>query len=324
MISKNKTIRLLLCSIVFLTGAHLLAQPKDILIGAEYIDQADYKDREILPDIYGVHDPNLEKSLVQVKGNLYRHTNATLPALHSGLVLITKEGAIVIDPALTQAAKWLNEEINNRFKVPVKYVILTHAHYDHAGGSQIFQQAGAQVIAQKNGVEAIVGEKLPIAVPDIVFDKELKIVLGGETVLLNHIAPSHSNSMTVVTFPDYKAMQLTDIGQSNTMPYNDFLDFYYDGWIKTLDWVLQQDVTYIDVGHYTPATLENIKAFRAYMISLHDQVLALVRQGQSWDQLYRNVHFSDEVKQWGGFEAMNKLNVMGMYRWVTNHRRGLW
>lgn len=324
MISKNRTIQLLLCSIVFLTSFNLIAQNTDILLGAEYIDQAIYKNREVLPDVYGVHDPNLEKSLVQVNGNLYRHTNATLPALHSGLVLITKEGAIVIDPALTQAAIWLNDEINKRFNVAVKYVILTHAHYDHAGGSQIFQQAGAKVIAQKNGLEAIVGEKLPIAVPDIVFEDKLTIVLGGETVILNHIAPSHSNSMTVVTFPDYKAMQLTDIGQSNTMPYNDFLDFYYDGWIKTLDWVLEQDVTHIDVGHYTPATLENIKEFREYMISLHDQVLALVRQGQSWDQLYRNVKFSDNVKKWAGFEAMNKLNIMGMYRWVTNHRRGLW
>jgi glyoxylase-like metal-dependent hydrolase (beta-lactamase superfamily II) len=184
---------------------------------------------------------NLEKSLVQVKGNLYRHTNGTLPALHSGLVLITKEGAIVIDPVLTQAAIWLNAEFKKRFNVSVKYVILTHGHYDHTGGSQIFQQAGAKVIIQKNGLEAIVGEKLPVAVPDIVFDEQLTITLGGETVVLSHIAPSHSNSMAVVTFPGYKAMQLTDIGESDTMPYNDFLDFYYDGWIKTLDWALKQD-----------------------------------------------------------------------------------
>lgn len=183
---------------------------------------------------------------------------ATQPALHSGLVLITREGAIVVDPALTQAALWLNDEIKRRFKVPVKYVILTHAHYDHAGGSQIFQQAGAKVIVQKKGLEPIIGEKLPIAVPDVVFK------LGGETVIVNHIAPSHSNNMSVVLFPDYKALQLTDIGQSKTMPYNDFLDFYYDGWIETLDWVLQQDIDHIDVGHYIPAALEDIRALRTY------------------------------------------------------------
>lgn len=296
----------------------------DTLVGAEYVDTARYKNRMMLPDIYGKPDTTLEKSLVQVKGNLYRHTNGTLPALHSGLVLITKAGAIVIDPALTQAAIWLNEEIKKRFKVDVKYVLLTHGHYDHAGGSQVFQQAGAKVIIQKNGLEAIAGEKLPVATPDIIFEDRLVIVLGGERVVMNHIAASHSNSMSVITFPGYKAMQLTDIGQSETMPYNDFPDFYYDGWIKTLDWALKQDVNYIDVGHYTPATLQNIRDLREYMIDLHDQVLALVRQGQGWDQLYRNVKFSDKVKKWGGFDTMGKLNIAGMYRWVTDHRRGVW
>ncbi|MDV4102679.1 MBL fold metallo-hydrolase [Elizabethkingia anophelis] len=309
---------------LLLSFSNLKAQQDPHLIGAEYVDQSLYKNREILPDIFGKPDPGLEKTLTQVKGNLYRHTNGTLPALHSGLVLITKEGAIVIDPALTQAAIWLNDEIKKRFNTTVKYVILTHAHYDHAGGSQILQQAGAKVIIQKNGLEPIVGEKLPVALPDITYDKQLTIHLGGETVVLNHIAPSHSNSLSAVLFPKYKALQLTDVGESKTMPYNDFLDFYYDGWIETLDWALQQDVDYIDVGHYTPATLEDLRKEKEYMLSLHQQVLNLVREGQSWDQLYRNVKFSDEVKKWGGFDTMNKLNILGMYRWVTNHRRGVW
>lgn len=321
--TKHLFFPLYLSAILFFTYEGF-AQSRDTLIGAEYVNISLYRDRQVLPDIYGKPNPSLKKSLTQVKGNLYRHTNDTIPSLHSGLVLITKAGAIVIDPALTPAAVWLKDEIKKRFKVPVKYVILTHAHYDHAGGSQIFQQDGAKVIIQKNGLEPIIGEKLPIAVPNIVYDKELTIKLGGETVILHHIAPSHSNSMSVVSFPAYKALQLTDVGQSNTMPYNDFLDFYYDGWIETLDWVLKQDVDFIDIGHYTPATKETIKNERDYMVDLHQQVLNLVRQGQSWDQLYRNVKFSDKVKGWYGFNTMSKLNILGMHRWVTNHRRGVW
>ncbi len=30
------------------------------------------------------------------------------------------------------------------------------------------------------------------------------------------------------------------------------------------------------------------------------------------------------VKQWFGYENMRVLNILGMYRWVTNHRRGVW
>ena len=172
--------------------------------------------------------------------------------MHSGLVLITSEGALVIDPAMTCTAGWLRDEIKRRFNVPVKYVVLTHAHADHISGAQILQQDGATVIANQRAIEPIVGEKIPTAVPDRVFDQDMTIRLGGETVQLHRVAPSHSDSMIMVLFPKYRALQCTDVCEAKSMPYNDFLDFYYPGWIETLDWVLKQDVDVIDIGHYRP------------------------------------------------------------------------
>lgn len=288
------------------------------------VDQAQYATRALLPDFTAPDCPDNPRALTQVKGNLYRHTTGPGLAVHSGLVLITKEGALVVDPAMTCTAGWLRDEIRKRFNVGVKYVVYTHGHADHVSGGQVFQKDGAIVVANQRAVEPIVGEKIPTAVPDRVFDKDMTITLGGETVLLHRVAPSHSDSMIMVLFPKYKALQCTDVCESKSMPYNDFLDFYYPGWIETLDWVAAQDVDFIDVGHYTPATKPDQAALRAYMIDLHQQVLDLVRSGQSWDQLYRNVRFSDEVRKWTAFDIMHTLNVMGMYRWVSNHRRGEW
>jgi hypothetical protein len=64
-----------------------------------------------------------------------------------------------------------------------------------------------------------------------------------------------------------------------------------------------------------PPSAANEAALRAYIVDLHQQVLDLVRAGQSWDELYRNVKFSDEVKHWIAFDTMNTLNILGMYRW---------
>jgi glyoxylase-like metal-dependent hydrolase (beta-lactamase superfamily II) len=288
------------------------------------VDLAKYANRQTLRDFTAAACPDTPHALTQIKGNLYRHTTGPGLAVHSGLVLITKEGAVVIDPGMTCTSGWLRDEIKKRFNVQVKYVIYTHAHADHISGSQVFKADGAVVVAHKNAVEPIIGEKLPVPVPDRVFDKDMTITIGGETVKLHRVAPSHSDSMIMVSFPGYKALQCTDVCESRSMPYNDFLDFYYDGWIETLDWVLQQDVDVIDVGHYTPATKEDERGLRDYMVDLHQQVLDLVRQGQSWDQLYRNVRFSDETKKWIGYDQMRILNVLGMYRWVSNHRRGEW
>lgn len=288
------------------------------------VDRAKYKDRPLLADFTAGPIAGIDHSLVQIRGNLYRHTAGNGLAVHSGLVLITPEGALVIDPAMTATAPWLRDEIKKRFGVKVKYVVYTHAHADHISGGQVFQADGAIVVANQRALEPIVGEKIPTAIPDRVFDKDMTITLGGETVLLHRVAPSHSDSMTMVLFPKYKALQCTDVGENHSMPYNDFLDFYYDGWIETLDWALAQDVDVIDIGHYTPADKAALRAERAYMVDLHQQVLDLVRSGQSWDQLYRQVKFSDEVRHWIAFDSMHTLNVLGMYRWVSNHRRGEW
>jgi glyoxylase-like metal-dependent hydrolase (beta-lactamase superfamily II) len=311
----------LICFVVLMGVLPLAGHASDTGIP---LDRSKYQGRTVLEDFTAAPCPKMARGLVQINDNLYRHTVDAGASVHSGLVLITKDGAIIIDPAMTCTAGWLKDEIKNRFGVKVAYVILTHAHADHISGAQIFQQDGAIVVANQRALEPIVGEKLNVAIPDRIFDKDMEIALGGEVVKLHQVAASHSDSMTMVLFPRQRALQCTDVCENKTMPYNDFLDFYYPGWIETLDWVIKQDVDVIDIGHYTPSNKEAIIAERKYMVDLHQQVLDLVRKGQSWDELYRNVKFSDEVRQWGYFDSMHTLNILGMYRWVSNHRRGVW
>lgn len=293
------------------------------------VDVSVYANREILPDFTPKNTEqcaNVPYSLEPIPGkpNLYRHTNGAGLAVHSGLVLVTREGALVVDAGMTCSSVWLNKEIQKRFNVPVRYMIYTHAHADHILGANVFKDAGATIIANQRAIEPIVGEKIDVPIPDRTFDKEMKIKLGDEIVELYRVDSSHSDSMTMVYFPNQKALQCTDVCQNKTMPYNDFLDFYYPGWIDTLDWVAKKDIDFIDIGHYTPATKVEQAALRNYLVNLHQQVLDLTRQGMTWDQLYRNVKFSEEVQGWTNFSQMKTLNIMGMYRWVSNHRRGNW
>ncbi len=292
----------------------------------EEVDPAVFEGREILPDPW-IDDCDVERSLVPIEGkeNLYRHTNP-FPSTHSGLVLIQDEGALVIDAGNHCAAEWLRDEIRERFDVDITLAILKHAHFDHLAGSVVYAEAGAEIIAQENAIEPIIGEKMPVAEPTITFDEEMTVTFGDYEVLLHHEpAGNHSNSMIQVWIPALSAMQCTDVCQSQTFPYMDFLDFYYPGWIETLDWVIEKDPGVIEVGHYTPATTEDQIALRDYMTELYDQVIALHREGQPWDQLWRNVDAAEPYRDdWFGYELMRFANIQGMFRWVDNHRRGLW
>src|SRR5690348_17288181 len=94
------------------------------------VDRAQYANRPVLPDFTAPECPDNPRGLEQIKGNLYRHTTGPGLAVHSGFVLVTREGALIIDPAMTCTAIWLRDEIKRRFDVPVAYVVYTHAHAD--------------------------------------------------------------------------------------------------------------------------------------------------------------------------------------------------
>jgi glyoxylase-like metal-dependent hydrolase (beta-lactamase superfamily II) len=218
----------------------------------------------------------------------------------------------------------LKEIIGEKFHVPVKYVVYTHGHFDHIGGGQIFQNAGAQIVAQKNVLEPIIGERLPTALPNIVFDQEMALNIGGESLLLHHAPPSHSDSMTLVYFPKYKALQCTDICGSDSLPYGELPDFYYDGWVETLLWIQHLDIRWIDDGHHKLATKDQEKQLLQYFQELHNQVLDFVRRGESWEQIYHDVQFKDVYKKWTDFDSYHASNARGMYEWISLHRRGVW
>jgi hypothetical protein len=103
------------------------------------VDHAKYAGRPTLPDFTAAECPDNPRSLNQITRNLYRHTTGAGLAVHSGLVRITNEGALVIDPAMTCTACWLGDEIKQRFGVRVAYVVLTHAHAEYISGAQVFQ-----------------------------------------------------------------------------------------------------------------------------------------------------------------------------------------
>src|SRR6476661_8403345 len=63
--------------------------------------------------------------------------------------MVTSEGIILVEPVGTEMATWLKGELTKRFKVPVKYVIYSHSHWDHASGGSVYADT-AQFIGHEN------------------------------------------------------------------------------------------------------------------------------------------------------------------------------
>src|SRR5437762_1944827 len=52
--------------------------------------------------------------------------------------MVTPDGIILVEPIGTEMAAWLKGELARRFNTPVKYVIYSHSHWDHASGGAIY------------------------------------------------------------------------------------------------------------------------------------------------------------------------------------------
>ncbi|HLK49610.1 MAG TPA: MBL fold metallo-hydrolase [Bryobacteraceae bacterium] len=68
--------------------------------------------------------------------------------------LVTPEGIALVEPIGTEFATWLKAELDRRFHVPVKYVIYSHSHWDHASGAAVYADT-ARLIGQENMLKNI-------------------------------------------------------------------------------------------------------------------------------------------------------------------------
>jgi glyoxylase-like metal-dependent hydrolase (beta-lactamase superfamily II) len=63
--------------------------------------------------------------------------------------MVTSEGIVLVEPIGTEMATWLKGELAKRFNVPVKYVIYSHSHWDHASGGSVYADT-ARFIGHEN------------------------------------------------------------------------------------------------------------------------------------------------------------------------------
>ena len=85
------------------------------------------------------------RSITPITGDLYRGQNNN----HFTVFLVTDEGIILTDPINTGFATWLKSELDSRFDVPVRYVLYSHHHGDHASGGDVFADT-AKFVGHEN------------------------------------------------------------------------------------------------------------------------------------------------------------------------------
>lgn len=94
--------------------------------------------------------------ITEIRDGLYQVT--TGPRVSPVLVfLVTDDGILIVDPPNPTVGALLREELDRRFpNLPVRFVVESHFHWDHAGGTRQFADT-AQFIAHENMAKNLAG-----------------------------------------------------------------------------------------------------------------------------------------------------------------------
>ena len=70
-------------------------------------------------------------------------------------LVTTRDGNVIIDTSLREIAPWHQKLLQAVSDAPIRYIIVTHGHGDHAGGVKVWRQDDTQVIAQRNFIDFV-------------------------------------------------------------------------------------------------------------------------------------------------------------------------
>jgi glyoxylase-like metal-dependent hydrolase (beta-lactamase superfamily II) len=131
---------------------------------------------------------------------------------YRSLFMVTDKGVIVTDPLSPEAAKQYRAAIAAVTDLPVRYVVYSHDHWDHARGGRIFKDEGARFIAQERCRTNMQESPDPdIVLPDITFKDRYRVKLGQGALDLYYFGPSHGTCLVVMIPRPHRMIFTVDI-----------------------------------------------------------------------------------------------------------------
>jgi len=199
-------------------------------------------------------------------------------------VRVTSEGLIVVDDKFAVQAADVFAKVKTVSPLPVKYVLNSHHHADHASGNAYARDLGINIIAHRNIRENFLRIK-QAGEPNITFANEAAVHLGGAEVQLHWFGRGHTNGDTVIYFPDLKTIHAGDL-IIDAMPVIDYpgggsaIEF-----ISTIDKLLTLDFDTLIPGHGRIMTKAEAREYRARFQEMNNRMRALIRRGVTKDQM---------------------------------------
>lgn len=239
------------------------------------------------------------------------------------------DGVFLIDDHLQALSARLIEAVRAITPQPVRMLINTHFHYDHAGGNEALGATGTIIVAHDNVRRRLRTDYLfsdfnstqkktaPIGLPIITFSRDVTFHLNGDELHAFHVRNAHTDGDAVVYFRNANVIHAGDIFFNGTYPYIDLgsggsIDGMITAATRLVD--LATAGTKIIPGHGPLADRAALVRYRDMMVATRRAVRAAMTGGKTLAQVKAAKPTAPWDARWGqGFVKPDQY-VEAIYR----------
>ncbi len=251
---------------------------------------------------------------------------------------VGEDGIVIVDDEFAPLAEKIQTALKNLgiTDKPVRFVINTHYHGDHAGGNAPFANSGSTLIAQDNvrkrlasGGTAGNGGSMKIevkpaekaALPIITFEHDVTVHLNGEDIRALHFPSGHTDGDAIIFFPKNNVVHMGDDFVRYGFP---FIDVASGGSVQgMIDGVekaaaqLPADVKVIP-GHGVLSNLDDVREYIKMLKETSAVVQKALDAHKTLDQMKQEKILAPWAK-WSSDFVSQDIFIETLYNSLTNH-----
>jgi len=229
-------------------------------------------------------------------------------------ILTGPDGKLIIDSGYLTSEKQIADALASVSGDPIKHLINTHWHFDHTDGNAWMHSAGATIMAHENTKKHLSTATrvddwnftFPAspagATPTDLFTTDKTLQLSSANIVLKCYGPAHTDGDISVYFAEADVLHTGDTWWNGHFPFIDYsTGGNIDGMIKAAEANLAMvtDKTIVIPGHGPIGGKKELTEYRDVLVTIHDRVSALKKQGKSVDEIVATKPAAPYDAKWG-------------------------
>jgi glyoxylase-like metal-dependent hydrolase (beta-lactamase superfamily II) len=223
---------------------------------------------------------NFPLMIEEIDDKLYRIASSS-----SGNITVfeSDDALLLVDSKFANEYDQYIELLRGVTDKPVKYLVNTHMHGDHAGGNIAIEALGADLIGTENMRRGLAATQAT-GLPSITFDDHMRLYFGDRTMDFYWFGRGHTDGDLVIHLPDEGLVLPGDLFAGGD-PFVRLIDYNGGGslmeWSDTLEQVMALEFDRVIPGHSELTDRARMQAYLDQIVDMQDLIREMYEAGRA-------------------------------------------